>query len=159
MFCSQVRLILGTQYFSGYLKKITRSARFFTTFVQACTKSPSKAYERNYVSEFPLLSELKLALCGLVVFTDMKMYILIEGRNFKTYLNENYSIALGSCQFFPKTSYFLGIEHHINSAYGVFIYQTILAVKIKDEFDSLLVCHITRFFIICLQGSQISFKP
>ena len=90
--------------------------------MQACTKSPSKAYERNYVSEFPLLSELKLALCGLVVFTDMKMYILIEGRNFKTYLNENYPIALGSCQFFPKTSYFLGTEHHINSAYGVFIY-------------------------------------
>ena len=70
--------------------------------MQACTKSPSKAYERNYVSEFPLLSELKLALCGLVVFTDMKMYILTEGRNFKTYLNENYPIALDSCQLFPK---------------------------------------------------------
>ena len=36
----------------------------------------------------------KLASCGLVVFIDMKTYVTEGGRNFKTFLKENYAIAL-----------------------------------------------------------------
>ena len=48
-----------------------------------------------------MISALKLPLCGLVVLTDMDTYILIEGgRIFKTFLKENYAIALDSCFLF-----------------------------------------------------------
>ena len=50
-----------------------------------------------------LFSALKLPLCGLVVFTDMNTYILTEGgRSFKTFLKENYAVALDSCYLFTK---------------------------------------------------------
>ena len=52
--------------------------------------------QKKFVWEFPVPSALKISLCGLVVFIDMNMYILREGRNFKTFLKENYAIALDS---------------------------------------------------------------
>ena len=67
------------------------------------------------MSEFPILSALKLPLCELVVFIDMETYILTEGRHFKTFLKENYAIALDSCYLFTKKMF----EHNIDSAYGV----------------------------------------
>ena len=48
----------------------------------------------------------------------MSMYILTEaGRSFKTFLKENYAIALGSCYLFTKNvkQWF---EHDIDSTYG-----------------------------------------
>ena len=37
-----------------------------------------------------------------MVFIDVNMYILIEGRNFKTFLKENYATAWDSCYLFTK---------------------------------------------------------
>ena len=67
--------------------------------VQACTKS-QQSIQKNYVSEFPILPALKLPLCGLVVFVDMNTYILIEGKNFKTFLQENDVIAMDHSMYF-----------------------------------------------------------
>ena len=45
----------------------------------------------------------------------MSMYILTEGgMSFKTFLKENYAIALDSCHLNVKQ----GIEHDIDSTYG-----------------------------------------
>ena len=49
---------------------------------------PSKAYKKSCVTEFP---------------EYMNMYILTEGRNFKTFSKENYAIALHSFYLFNKT--------------------------------------------------------
>ena len=43
----------------------------------------------------------------------MSMYILIGGRSFKTFLTENYAIALDSCYWFTK-NFKQGIEHGID---------------------------------------------
>ena len=67
--------------------------------VQACTKS-QQSIQKNYVSEFPILPALKSPLCGLVVFVDMNTYILIEGKNFKTFLQENDVIAMDHSMYF-----------------------------------------------------------
>ena len=52
------------------------------------------------------------------------MYILIEGRNFKTFLKENYAIALDSCyQLIIYYKYVKHrIQHVIDSAYRVCIH-------------------------------------
>ena len=48
----------------------------------------------------------------------MSMYILTEaGRSFKTFLKENYAVALGSCYLFTKNVK-QGFEHDIDSTYG-----------------------------------------
>ena len=57
---------------------------------------------KNCPPEFLIFSALELPSCGLVVFIDMNIYILIEGRNFKTFLKENYAVALGSYYIFTK---------------------------------------------------------
>ena len=54
------------------------------------------------VRVFPILSALKLPLYWVLVFIDMKTYILIEGRNSKTYLKVNYAITLDSCHLFTQ---------------------------------------------------------
>ena len=64
--------------------------------------------QKNFGLEFPILSTLKLYSCVLVVFIDMNTYILAEGRNFKTFLKENYTTEHGT-------------DHDIDSAYGVCI--------------------------------------
>ena len=59
-------------------------------------------YKKNCVSEFQFLSNLKLPLCGLVVFIDMNMSLHTEGMDFKKSLTKNYAIALDSCYLFTK---------------------------------------------------------
>ena len=61
-----------------------------------------RGIQKNCVSEFPVLSALKSPSSRLVVFIDMNTNILTEGRNFKTFLKENYAIALDSCCLFTK---------------------------------------------------------
>ena len=39
---------------------------------------------------------------GLVVFIDMSLHILTEGRNFKTFLKENYVAAWDGCYLITK---------------------------------------------------------
>ena len=72
------------------------------------TKSLNKTHKK-----FLIISALKLASCELVVFRDMNTYML-KGRDFKTFLKENYAVAL--------ESYYMFIEHDADSAYGVCIY-------------------------------------
>ena len=67
-------------------EKISQGAHFFTV-VHAFTKSLSEVY--------------KLILCGPVVFIDMNTYTEV-GMSFKTFLRENYAIALDSCYLFTK---------------------------------------------------------
>ena len=52
-----------------------------------------------------------------MVFIDMNFYILTEGRNFKTFLRENYAGTLDSFYMFIEHE----IEHSGESAYGVSI--------------------------------------
>ena len=70
-----------------------------------------------------IFSALTLPSCRLVVFINTNTYILTGGTNFKTSLNENYSIALDSC----KLHIYLknvenGFEHDVDSSYGVSIF-------------------------------------
>ena len=37
-----------------------------------------------------------------MVFTDINTYILIEDRNFKTFMKENHGITLDNCYVFTK---------------------------------------------------------
>ena len=82
-------------------EKISQGARFFTV-VHACTKSLKKA-SKTFFQPF------KLHLCGLVVFNSY-VYVVFNdtviltegGRGFKTFLKENYAIALDSCYLFTK---------------------------------------------------------
>ena len=48
-----------------------------------------------------IISALKLILCGLVVFIDMNTYAEVS-MSFRTFLKENYRIALDSCYLFTK---------------------------------------------------------
>ena len=52
--------------------------------------------QKYHASELITLSALKLPSSGLVVYVDIKACILTEGRNFKTFLKENFAIASGS---------------------------------------------------------------
>ena len=45
-------------------------------------------------TQITFFQPFKLASCELVVFIDMKTYVTEGGRNFKTFLKENYAIAL-----------------------------------------------------------------
>ena len=63
----------------------------------------SKQDVREYcVPELSILSVLKLPSCRLVLFIDMKTYILPKDMNCKTFLEENYAITLDSCDIFTK---------------------------------------------------------
>ena len=58
-----------------------------------------------------------------VIFMDMIMYVLTEGRNFKTFLKENYATALDSCYLLIYYKYVeYGIEYDIDSAYRLCIH-------------------------------------
>ena len=63
-----------------------------------CRRAPtvSPRHTENCVPEFTIVSALELPSYGLVVFIDMNMYILAEGKNLKTFLKENYATALDS---------------------------------------------------------------
>ena len=60
-------------------------------------KKSQQGIQENCVPKFPILSALKLTSCGLVAYTDMNIDIIVEGMSFKTFLKENYIIALDSC--------------------------------------------------------------
>ena len=62
----------------------------------------ARMHTKKSVSNFPIFLALKLPSHELAVFIDMNMYILKEGRNFKTFLKENYTITLESCYSFTK---------------------------------------------------------
>ena len=75
-------------------------------------------------------------------FYCMNTYTITGRRNFRTLLKENYAVGLNSCYLFNVEH---GTEHDIDSAYGVCMHQIFLNFT-ADEFDSLLVCNIIRFF-------------
>ena len=54
----------------------------------------------------------------------MNMYVITEVRNIKTFLKENYAIALDSCYLLIYCYKYVehGIEHDIGSAYRVCIH-------------------------------------
>ena len=54
-----------------------------------------------------------------VVLRGMNNHILTEGQNFKIFWKENYAIALDGCCLLTKKNVEHGIEHDIDSAYGV----------------------------------------
>ena len=84
----------------SFLKKsITRCTLFV---VHAWHLKSQQSTQKNGPPEFLILSVLKLLSCGLVVFMNMSTYILIEGRNCKTFLKESYPIALDNCDIFIK---------------------------------------------------------
>ena len=62
----------------------------------------SRKHKQNCVPKIPILLALKLYSCKPVVFLDTNRYILIEDRNFKTYMKENYGITLDNCYVFTK---------------------------------------------------------
>ena len=85
----------------------------------------------------------------------MNTYIITERRNFKALLKENYAVGLNSCYLFNVEH---GTEHDIDSAYEVYMHQTFLNFT-ADEFDSLLVCNIIRFFFNYLWGGRLLTQP
>ena len=66
----------------------------------------------------------------------MNMYILTEGRTFKTFLKENDAISLDSCYLFTKNNVEHGFEHDTDSAYGVY---TSDIPELYSRFDEYLV--------------------
>ena len=82
-------------------------------------KSP-QSIQKNYVLEFLILSALKLCSCGVMVFIYMNTYLVIEGRNIKTFLKENYH-CFGQLLLIYKKNVEHGIVHDIDSAHGVCI--------------------------------------
>ena len=85
----------------SFLKKSITRCTFLQHDSHMHLKS-QRGIQKNCVSKFPVLSALKSPSCRLVVFIDMNTNILTEGRNFKTFLKENYAIALDSCCLFTK---------------------------------------------------------
>ena len=65
-----------------------------------------------------------------MVFLDTNTYILIEDRNFKTYMKENYGITLDNCYVFTE-EHRIGV--HTDGAYGVL--KTLGIPKISSRFD------------------------
>lgn len=61
----------------------------------------------------------KIAFIVLVQVVFIDVNTLTGSRNFKKFLKESY-FALDSCSAFTKKM-LLGIEHNVNSAYGVYI--------------------------------------
>ena len=68
----------------------------------------SRKHKQNCVPNIPILLAIKLYSCKPVVFLDTNTYILIEDRNFKTYMKENYGITLDKCYVSTK-------EHRIEA--------------------------------------------
>ena len=73
-------------------------------------------HQKSQRGIWKILLALKLPLCGLLIWTRIE---LIEGdRSFKTFLNENYVIALDSRFLFTQKNVNYGIaEHDIDSTY------------------------------------------
>lgn len=69
--------------------------------------SRKKAYKKNCVPEFSILSALRnyLLLDLWFLAIDMNTCIITGGRIFKTFLEENNAIALGNCYLFTKNMF------------------------------------------------------
>ena len=83
-------------------QKMYQEVNIFFAAVHECTKRVNKAYKNICVPKFTVHLTLNLPSCGLVVFIDMNRYILTEGSNFKTFLKDNYAVALEDCYLFAK---------------------------------------------------------
>ena len=92
---------------------MSQGVHFFAV-AHVCMKSLKEAYKKSVFQNFQLAQPLHLPSYELVVFVDMTMYILTVGRNFKTFLKENYAIALDSC--YLSTKKMLNME--LNTVYG-----------------------------------------
>ena len=79
-----------------------KSFKICTLLQGARVAQVSTRHAQNCAPEFLILAALKLTSSEIVVFIDMSTYILTEGRNFKTSLKENYTVALNSCYMFTK---------------------------------------------------------
>ena len=87
-------------------------------------------------------SHTKNYLCGLGLFNDMNTYILIEaGRSFKTFLKENYAIALDS--FFLFTKKMLNME--LLNMILIFM-ETLDTPEIYSRFDECFANYIFASF-------------
>ena len=113
MFSKYLKLLWSTRFVSRFLKKKVSQGVHFFAVAHVCTKSLNKAYKKSVFQNFQLAQPLHLPTYELVVFVDMNTYILTIGRNFKTFLKENYVIALGSC--YLSTKKMLTVE--LNSVY------------------------------------------
>ena len=60
-----------------------------------------------------------------LVFIDINTYILTEDRNFKTFLKENYAIALNICYMFTKN---MLVEHKIKHGVAK-VYEVLRYIK------------------------------
>ena len=102
-------LISGTRFGSWFPKKVSQGARFLT-MVSLCTKSLNKIYKNIVYQNFQFFQTLNwLHMEYIMVFINMNMwYILLKSRNFKTFLRENYAVALGRyCMFNLKLNIML----------------------------------------------------
>ena len=75
-------------------KKVSKGARFFV--VHMWQLKSQQGTQKRCASDFLILSALTLPSYGLLDFINMNTYI--KGTNFKTFLKENYPIALDSCK-------------------------------------------------------------
>ena len=155
------RLISVTRFGSWFLKKVSWCAHFLT-MVLACI-------QKNYVPKFPIFLPLKLRSCKVVVFIDMNLYICSEGRNFKTFFEENYAITVvESCYLFTKKMLkmelnlilillmrFGNIRYSWNLQQIWWIHCNLSRLRISF---GLLVCNTIRFFFICLWKNQYFYK-
>ena len=83
----------------------------------ACLHHGACMHQKSQQGIQKILLALKLPLCGLLIRTRIEL--IERDRSFKTFLNENYAIALDSCFLFTKKNVKYGIaEHDIDSIYG-----------------------------------------
>ena len=122
---------------SWFLKKVSQGARNFSLWGNPAPKVSTK-YTKNCVSA------LKLPSCGLVVFIGMNMYTLTKGRNFKTFLRENYAVARGSCYLFTKKTL-------LNMELNIILIVLMVFANIKHSWNLqqilLIPCSLSRWWI------------
>ena len=74
----------------------------------ACLHHGACMHQKSQQGIQKILLALKLPLCGLLIRTRIEF--IERDRSFKTFLNENYAIALGSCFLFTKKKKMLNME-------------------------------------------------
>ena len=80
------------------------------------------AYQKSYISEFPVLSALKRLLCGLVAFIGMEHVYNYRRQEFhQNILERIMQLFWTVVTYLPKNNEH-GIVHNTDSAYGVCIH-------------------------------------
>ena len=80
------------------------------------------AYQKSYISEFPVLSALKRLLCGLVAFIGMEHVYNYRRQEFhQNILERIMQLFWTVVTYLPKNNE-NGIVHNTDSAYGVCIH-------------------------------------